>query len=74
MPILTVVVPKEETGKNAEMVASQSLLLRGVLPIIAYPNLIASGPPADHQNRMLEYAIEEVLPPHFLHPIITPLR
>ena len=61
MPILTVVVPKPESGISAQLVATQMLLLRGVLPIIADPTRGSPSTPAEAQDRMLEFAIEEVL-------------
>ena len=38
-------------------------LLRGVLPIIADPTRGSPSTPAEAQDRMLEFAIEEVLAP-----------
>ena len=71
---IQVVVPKLETGKSAKMVATQLLLLRGVMPIIARLDLLSPGSHADHQNAMLVNAIEEVpTPSRPPSALLTPL-
>ena len=54
------VVPKPETGKDAQTVASQALMLRGVVPLLADPERTGSASPTEAQDCILEWAIEQV--------------